>query len=95
PYDVYLKLEFDIPIGANCDCYDRYLVRMAEMRESNKLIKQFVDWLRANPGSVLSDNHKVATPKRNAMKNNLEELIHHFKLFSEGYCTTEGEVYVG
>lgn len=95
PYEVYHKLEFDIPIGANGDCYDRYLVRMAEMRESNKLIKQCVDWLRANPGPVLSDNHKVAPPKRNAMKNNMEELIHHFKLFSEGYCTPEGEVYVG
>lgn len=95
PYEVYDKLEFDIPIGANGDCYDRYLVRMAEMRESNKLIKQCIDWLRANPGPVLSDNHKVAAPKRNAMKNNMEELIYHFKLFSEGYCTPEGEVYVG
>ncbi|MDE4990575.1 NADH-quinone oxidoreductase subunit D, partial [Francisella tularensis subsp. holarctica] len=77
-------------IGANGDCYDMYLVRMAEMRESNKLIKQCVDWLRDNPGSVLSDNHKVAPPKRNEMKNNMEELIHHFKLFSEVYCTNEG-----
>ncbi|MDE5033875.1 NADH-quinone oxidoreductase subunit D, partial [Francisella tularensis subsp. holarctica] len=77
PYEVYHKMEFDIPMGANGDCYDRYLVRMSEMRESNKLIKQCVDWLRANPGSVLSDNHKVAPPKRNAMKNNMEELIHH------------------
>ncbi|ORM38385.1 NADH dehydrogenase [Francisella endosymbiont of Ornithodoros moubata] len=94
-YEVYDKLEFDIPIGANGDCYDRYLVRMAEMRESNKLVKQCVNWLRANPGPVLSDNHKVTPPKRNAMKNNMEELIHHFKLFSEGYCTPEGEVYVG
>ncbi|MED7787824.1 NADH-quinone oxidoreductase subunit D [Francisella sp. 19X1-34] len=95
PYEVYDKLDFDIPVGANGDCYDRYLVRMAEMRESNKIMKQCVDWLRANPGAVLSDDHKVAPPKRNAMKNNMEELIHHFKLFSEGYCTPEGEVYVG
>lgn len=95
PYEVYDQLDFDIPVGANGDSYDRYLVRMAEMRESNKLIKQCVDWLRANPGEVLSDNHKVAPPRRNAMKNNMEELIHHFKLFSEGYCTPEGEVYVG
>ncbi|QIW10922.1 NADH-quinone oxidoreductase subunit D [Francisella sp. LA112445] len=95
PYEVYDKLDFDIPVGANGDCYDRYLVRMAEMRESNKIMKQCVDWLRANPGPVLSDDHKVAPPRRNAMKNNMEELIHHFKLFSEGYCTPEGEVYVG
>lgn len=95
PYEVYDKLDFDIPIGANGDCYDRYLVRMAEMRESNKIMKQCVDWLRANPGPVLSNDHKVAPPRRNAMKNNMEELIHHFKLFSEGYCTPEGEVYVG
>ncbi|AJC48506.1 NADH-quinone oxidoreductase subunit D [Allofrancisella guangzhouensis] len=95
PYEVYDQLDFDIPIGKNGDCYDRYLVRMAEMRESNKIIKQCIDWLRANPGSVLSDNHKVAPPSRNAMKNGMEELIHHFKLFSEGYCTPEGEVYVG
>ncbi|MED7818938.1 MULTISPECIES: NADH-quinone oxidoreductase subunit D [unclassified Francisella] len=95
PYEVYDKLDFDIPIGANGDCYDRYLVRMAEMRESNKIMKQCVDWLRANPGPVLSSDHKVAPPRRNAMKNNMEELIHHFKLFSEGYCTPEGEVYVG
>ncbi|ASG68839.1 NADH-quinone oxidoreductase subunit D [Francisella halioticida] len=95
PYEVYDKLDFDIPVGANGDCYDRYLVRMAEMRESNKIMKQCVDWLRANPGPVLSNDHKVAPPTRNAMKNNMEELIHHFKLFSEGYCTPEGEVYVG
>ncbi|QIV95436.1 NADH dehydrogenase subunit D [Allofrancisella inopinata] len=95
PYEVYDKLDFDIPIGKNGDCYDRYLVRMAEMRESNKVIKQCIDWLRANPGPVLSDNYKIAPPSRNAMKNGMEELIHHFKLFSEGYCTPEGEVYVG
>lgn len=95
PYEVYDKLDFDIPVGANGDCYDRYLVRMAEMRESNKIMKQCVDWLRANPGPVISEDFKVAPPKRNAMKNNMEELIHHFKLFSEGYCTPEGEVYVG
>ncbi|QIV93952.1 NADH-quinone oxidoreductase subunit D [Allofrancisella frigidaquae] len=95
PYEVYDQLDFDIPIGKNGDCYDRYLVRMAEMRESNKIIKQCIDWLRANSGPVLSDNHKIAPPSRNAMKNGMEELIHHFKLFSEGYCTPEGEVYVG
>lgn len=95
PYEVYDKLEFDVPVGVNGDCYDRYLVRMAEMRESNKIIKQCVDWLRANPGIVLSENHKVTPPRRNSMKNDMEELIHHFKHFSEGYCTPEGEVYLG
>ncbi|APC97426.1 NADH-quinone oxidoreductase subunit D [Francisella frigiditurris] len=95
PYEVYDKLEFDIPVGATGDCYDRYLVRMAEMRESNKIIKQCIDWLRVNEGRVISDNYKVAPPTRDGMKNNMEELIHHFKLFSEGYCVPEGEVYVG
>lgn len=95
PYEVYDKLEFDIPVGATGDCYDRYLVRMAEMRESNKIIKQCIDWLRVNEGKVISDNYKVAPPTRDGMKNNMEELIHHFKLFSEGYCVPEGEVYVG
>ncbi len=95
PYEVYDKLDFDIPVGSVGDCYDRYLVRMAEMRESNKIIKQCIDWLRENEGLVLSDNHKVTPPKRDAMKNNMEELVHHFKHFSEGYCTPEGEVYVG
>lgn len=95
PYEVYNKLDFDIPVGKTGDCYDRYLVRMAEMTESNKIVKQCVDWLRDNPGEVLSDNHKYAAPKRDAMKNNMEDLIHHFKLFSEGYCTPKGEVYVG
>ena len=95
PYEVYDKLDFDVPIGSTGDCYDRYLVRMAEMSESNKIIKQCVDWLRANPGEVLSDNHKFTAPKRNGMKNDMEQLIHHFKHCSEGYCTPEGEVYVG
>ncbi|MFC4892966.1 NADH-quinone oxidoreductase subunit D [Pseudofrancisella aestuarii] len=95
PYEVYDKLDFDIPVGATGDCYDRYLVRMAEMRESNKIIKQCIDWLRVNEGRVISDNYKVAPPTRDGMKNNMEELIHHFKLFSEGYCVPEGEVYVG
>ena len=95
PYEVYDKLEFEIPVGVTGDCYDRYLVRMAEMRESNKIIKQCVDWLRVNEGSVLSSNHKYTAPNRNSFKNDMEELIHHFKFFSEGYCTPEGEVYVG
>lgn len=95
PYEVYDQLDFDIPVGVNGDCYDRYLCRINEMRQSNRIIKQCVDWLRANPGEVMSDNHKVAPPKRHAMKTNMEELIHHFKLFSEGMHVPEGEIYVG
>ena len=93
PYEVYDQLDFDIPIGKEGDCYDRYLVRVAEMRESNRIIKQCVDWLRANPGPVIVDDTKVAPPKRSTMKNDMEALIHHFKLFTEGYCVPEGEVY--
>ncbi len=93
PYEVYDKLDFDIPVGKTGDCYDRYLVRVAEMRESNKIIKQCVKWLKENPGPVMSDNHKVAPPGREDMKSNMEALIHHFKLFSEGYFVPEGEVY--
>jgi NADH-quinone oxidoreductase subunit D len=93
PYEVYDKMDFDIPIGTNGDCYDRYLVRVQEMRESNKIIKQCVDWLRANPGPVISVDHKVAPPSRENMKANMEELIHHFKLFTEGMHVPPGEVY--
>jgi NADH-quinone oxidoreductase subunit D len=93
PYEVYDKLDFDIPIGTNGDCYDRYLVRMEELRQSNHIIKQCVDWLRANPGPVITDNHKVAPPSRTEMKESMEELIHHFKLFSEGMHVPPGEVY--
>jgi NADH-quinone oxidoreductase subunit D len=93
PYDVYGNLDFDIPIGTNGDCYDRYLVRVAELRQSNRIIKQCVDWLRANPGPVITDNHKIAPPDRESMKANMEELIHHFKLFSEGFRVPEGEAY--
>lgn len=93
PYEVYDKLDFDIPVGATGDCYDRYLVRVAEMRESNKIIKQCVDWLQANPGAVMSDDHKVAPPSREDAKSNMEALIHHFKLYTEGYTVPESEVY--
>ncbi|HEX4855745.1 MAG TPA: NADH-quinone oxidoreductase subunit D [Limnobacter sp.] len=93
PYEVYDRLDFDIPVGKNGDCYDRYLVRVEEMRQSNKIIKQCVEWLRANPGPVMSDNHKVTPPKRVDMKSNMEELIHHFKLFTEGMHVPEGEAY--
>lgn len=93
PYEVYDKLDFDVPIGKTGDCYDRYLVRMAEMRESNKIIRQCVKWLRENPGDVITKTHKVAPPSREMMKHDMEALIHHFKLFTEGYCVPEGEVY--
>ncbi|NVO06781.1 MAG: NADH-quinone oxidoreductase subunit D [Rhodoferax sp.] len=93
PYDVYDQLEFDIPVGKTGDVYDRYLVRMEEMKQSNDIIKQCVTWLRANPGPVITDNHKVAPPSRESMKTSMEELIHHFKLFSEGFRVPEGEAY--
>lgn len=93
PYAVYDKLDFQIPIGKNGDCYDRYLVRIEEMRQSNHLIKQCLAWLQENPGPVILDNHKVVPPKRAVMKQDMEALIHHFKLFSEGYCLPAGEVY--
>jgi len=93
PYAAYADVDFDIPVGANGDCYDRYLVRVAEMRQSNRIIRQCVDWLRVNPGPVMVATHKVAPPDRESMKNDMEALIHHFKLFTEGYCVPEGEVY--
>jgi NADH-quinone oxidoreductase subunit D len=93
PYEVYDRLQFDVPIGTEGDSYDRYLVRMAEMRESNRIVQQCVQWLRTNPGPVISDNHKVAPPDRESMKSNMEELIHHFKLFTEGFHVPEGECY--
>lgn len=93
PYEVYSQLDFDIPVGVNGDCYDRYLVRMEEMRQSNSIIKQCVDWLRKNPGPVMVDDHKVTPPHRADMKADMEALIHHFKLFTEGYCIPAGEVY--
>ena len=93
PYEVYDEMNFFIPVGVNGDCYDRYLVRMEEMRQSNEIIKQCADWLRKNPGLVMLDDHKVTPPPRADMKDDMESLIHHFKLFTEGYCLPEGEVY--
>ncbi|MCG6969965.1 MAG: NADH-quinone oxidoreductase subunit D [Gammaproteobacteria bacterium] len=93
PYEVYDQLDFDIPIGVNGDCYDRYLVRMEEMRQSNHIIKQCIEWLRNNPGPVMLDDHKLTPPSRESMKGDMESLIHHFKLFTEGYTLPEGEVY--
>lgn len=93
PYEVYSELDFQIPVGVNGDCYDRYLCRIEEMRQSNHIISQCVAWLRANPGPVISTNHKVAPPDRESMKGNMEELIHHFKLFTEGFHVPPGEAY--
>lgn len=93
PYEVYDRIDFDIPVGVNGDCYDRYLVRMEEFRQSNRIIKQCVDWLRKNPGPVITDNHKIAPPSRVDMKQNMEEMIHHFKLFTEGFHVPPGETY--
>ncbi len=93
PYEVYDQLDFDIPVGVNGDSYDRYLVRIEEMRQSNKIIKQCVDWLGKNPGPVILDDYKVAPPPRASMKSDMEALIHHFKLSTEGYCLPEGEAY--
>ena len=95
PYEVYDRMDFDIPIGVEGDCYDRYLVRVEEMRQSNRIVKQCIDWLRTNPGPVITNDVKVAPPKRADMKDNMEALVHHFKLFTEGYCVPEGEIYTG
>ncbi|MBT2794587.1 NADH-quinone oxidoreductase subunit D [Paraburkholderia strydomiana] len=92
-YEIYDELDFDIPVGVNGDCYDRYLVRVEEMRQSVRIARQCIAWLRKNIGPVMTDNHKVAPPSRLAMKSNMEELIHHFKLFQEGFHVPEGETY--
>jgi len=94
PYEVYDKMDFDIPVGVNGDCYDRYLVRIEEFRQSNKIIKQCAKWLRENPeGPVMLDDHKLTPPSRENMKGDMESLIHHFKLFTEGYTLPKGEAY--
>jgi len=93
PYAVYDQLDFDIPVGINGDCYDRYLVRIEEMRQSNNIVKQCIAWLRNNPGPVWLEDHKVTPPQREQMKSDMESLIHHFKYMTEGYCVPEGEVY--
>ena len=93
PYEVYPDLDFEVPIGLNGDCYDRYLVRVEEMRQSTKIIDQCIDWLKKNPGPIHVEDPKLVPPKRADMKNDMESLIHHFKLFTEGYCVPAGEVY--
>ncbi|WP_421931528.1 NADH-quinone oxidoreductase subunit D [Phenylobacterium sp.] len=93
PYECYDELDFEIPLGLNGDCYDRYLCRMQEMRESIKIIRQCVERLRKTPGPVLTEDNKFAPPRRGEMKRSMEALIHHFKLYTEGFRTPEGEVY--
>lgn len=93
PYEVYDRMDFDIPVGTNGDCYDRYLCRIEEMRQSNRIIRQCVQWLQNNSGPVMVDDAKLIAPRRETMKRDMESLIHHFKLFTEGYCVREGEVY--
>jgi NADH-quinone oxidoreductase subunit D len=93
PYEVYPDLEFDIPVGREGDCYDRYLVRIEEMRQSNRIVRQCLDWLVAHPGPVILDDYKIAPPPRSVMKHDMEALIHHFKLFTEGYTVPAGETY--
>ena len=94
PYAMYSEMDFDIPVGINGDCYDRYLVRIEELRQSARIILQCVEWLRANPGHVMLKNFKVIPPTREEMKDDMEALIHHFKLFTEGYSVPKGEAYV-
>jgi NADH-quinone oxidoreductase subunit D len=93
PYEVYDRMSFDIPVGVTGDTYDRYLVRMEEMRQSNRIVSQCVGWLRSNPGSVMLDDYKLSPPPREEMKEDMESLIHHFKLFTEGYSVPPGQVY--
>jgi NADH-quinone oxidoreductase subunit D len=93
PYEVYADMDFDIAVGVTGDCYDRYLVRVEEMRQSNRIVRQCAEWLRDNPGPVMIDDPKYAPPRRVDMKGDMESMIHHFKLFTEGYSVPEGEVY--
>ena len=93
PYAVYDKMDFAIPVGKEGDCYDRYLVRVEEMRQSNRIIRQCVDWLKQKPGPIKSDDYRVSTPPRAKMKTGMEEMIHHFKLFTEGFHLPKGEIY--
>ncbi|MGI9331359.1 MAG: NADH-quinone oxidoreductase subunit D [Gammaproteobacteria bacterium] len=93
PYETYADVDFDIPVGTNGDCYDRYLVRVEELRQSNRIIQQCIAWLRENPGPVMLEDPKFAPPSREDMKDDMEALIHHFKLFTEGYTVPPGEAY--
>ena len=91
PYEIYSELDFDIPVGKNGDCYDRYLVRIEEMRQSLNIIKQCINSIPKGP--IIVQNNKFVPPKREEMKRSMEALIHHFKLFTEGYRVPPGDVY--
>jgi NADH-quinone oxidoreductase subunit D len=93
PYEVYDRMDFDIPVGVSGDCYDRYLVRIEELRQSTRIVRQCVDWLKLHPGPVMVEDRKIRAPRREQMKDDMESLIHHFKFFTEGYCVPEGETY--
>jgi NADH-quinone oxidoreductase subunit D len=93
PYECYDELEFDIPLGKNGDCYDRYLCRMEEMRQSVRIMRQCCEKLAVTPGPVMTEDHKVVPPRRAEMKRSMEALIHHFKLYTEGFHVPAGEVY--
>ena len=93
PYEVYDRVSFDVPVGVTGDTYDRYLVRMEEMRQSNRIVIQCAEWLKNNPGPVMLDDYKLSPPPREEMKEDMESLIHHFKLFTEGYSVPTGQVY--
>ncbi|MEO0575195.1 MAG: NADH-quinone oxidoreductase subunit D, partial [Pseudomonadota bacterium] len=93
PYEVYDRMDFDIPVGVNGDCYDRYLVRVEEMRQSNRIIQQCIEWLRTNSGPVMLDDHKISPPKRVEMKGDMESLVNNFKLFTEGDTVPAGEAH--
>ena len=93
PYAAYNAMDFDVPVGVEGDCYDRYVVRVEEMRQSCRIMKQCVQWLQENPGPVIVADPKIAPPSRKTMKKDMESTIHHFKLFTEGYCVPQGECY--
>jgi NADH-quinone oxidoreductase subunit D len=93
PYEVYERMDFDVPVGLSGDCYDRYLVRIEEMRQSNRIVRQCIDWLKANPGPVMVEDQKIRAPARERMKEDMESLIHHFKFFTEGYGVPAGDTY--
>ena len=95
PYECYSEMDFDIPVGKNGDNYDRYLIRVQEMRESLKIMKQCVNLLSgpSGAGAISTDDGKIVPPRRDEMKRSMESLIHHFKLYTEGYKVPAGEVY--
>jgi NADH-quinone oxidoreductase subunit D len=93
PYCIYDRLDFEVPLGQHGDTYDRYLVRMEEMRQAVRIMKQCCERLATEPGPVSVENHKMVPPRRGEMKDDMESLIHHFKLFTEGYCVPPGETY--